>query len=299
MGHKRRFGHLRGLGGLLIGLLAAGAPLAAPLPFPEPRAGDRILVVSPHPDDESLCCGGIIQRALANGASVAIVWVTAGDAFELDAFVTERHLRLRGRGMERLGHMRIAEALAAGEHYGIPRDALDVLGYPDRGLELLLGDYHDLPYRSPYTRTDRVPYARVPSPGARNTGRNLERDLGRVIDRFAPTLVLAAAPEDVHRDHAASGEFARRLLEARGQADRLRYWIVHAGHHHWPQPHGLHRDLPLGVPPVAPDREWQSFTLTDEEQRGKLAALELHRTQWEVMANLMRAFVRRNELFAK
>jgi LmbE family N-acetylglucosaminyl deacetylase len=282
----------------MAGLLAAGTAAAAPPPFPEPGADDRVLVVAPHPDDESLCCGGYIQRALKNGARVAIVWVTAGDAFELDALVTERHLRLRGLGMERLGHMRIAEALAAGEQYGIPRDALEVLGYPDRGLRALLADYYDIAYLSRYTRSDRVPYARVLSPGARNTGRNLERDLARVINDFSPTLVLAAAPEDTHPDHAASGEFARRVLSARGEADRLRYWIVHAGRH-WPQPRGLHPDLALGVPPVAPMRDWQPFPVTDAEQRGKLAALQLHRTQWEVMDNLMRAFVRRNELFAK
>ncbi len=163
----------------------------------------------------------------------------------------------------------------------------------------MLDTYRDLPYFSPYTRTDRVPYARVLSPGARNTGQNVERDLARVMKDFGPTLVLAAAPEDVHPDHAASGEFARRVLESRGESERLRYWIVHAGHHHWPQPHGLHTNLELGIPPVAPQRDWETFALTDDEQRGKLAALELHRTQWEVMANLMRAFVRRNELFAR
>ena len=286
------------LAALLVGFCSIAPAMAAMTPFPEPQAGDRILVVSPHPDDESLCCGGLIQRALARGARVAIVWVTAGDAFELDALVTEHHLRLKGTGMERLGHMRIAEALAAGEHYGIPRSALDVLGYPDRGLAGMLDAYHELPYFSPYTRSDRVPYARVLSPGARNTGRNVERDIARVVDDFAPTLVFAAAPEDRHPDHAASGQFALRVLTARGQADRLRYYVVHAGSR-WPEPRGLHVNLPLSPPPVAPLRDWQSFELSDPEQQGKLAVLQLHRTQWEVMAHFLRAFVRRTELFSR
>ena len=42
-------------------------------------AGDRVLVLAPHPDDESLACGGIIQRALARGARVRIVFLTYGD----------------------------------------------------------------------------------------------------------------------------------------------------------------------------------------------------------------------------
>jgi LmbE family N-acetylglucosaminyl deacetylase len=279
---------------------AASAAFAGPAstPFPEPRRGDRVLVVSPHPDDESLCCGGLIQRALRNGARVAIVWITAGDAFELDALVTERRLPLKGPRMERLGHMRIAEALAAGEHYGIPRDALDVLGYPDRGLRGMLDAYYDLPYFSPYTRTDRVPYARVLSPGAKNTGHNVERDLARVIGEFSPTLVLAASPEDRHPDHAASGQFTLRVLRARGEQDKLRYWVVHAGSH-WPSPRGLYLNLPLAVPPVAPSRDWEALTLTNEEQQGKLAALQLHHTQWLLTPNFLRTFVRRTELFAR
>jgi LmbE family N-acetylglucosaminyl deacetylase len=287
---------IRSLTSIFLVLFALPALCAAP-PFPEPSSSDRVLIVSPHPDDETLCCAGYIQRAVAKGAQVAIVWVTAGDAFELDALVTERHLRLRGLGMERLGHVRIAEALAAGERLGVPRDSLDVLGYPDRGLQALLGPYFDLPYHSAYTRTDRVPYARVLSPGASYRGRNVERDLRQVIDAFAPTLVLAAAPEDLHTDHATSGEFALRILRERGQAERLRYWVVHSGSH-WPTPRGLHPALPLTPATVAAQRDWQSFALTDAEQQGKLAALELHHTQWEVMAHFLRAFVRRNELFA-
>src|SRR5690606_16065184 len=37
-------------------------------------AGARILVVAPHPDDESLCCGGLIATARRAGAEVSIVW---------------------------------------------------------------------------------------------------------------------------------------------------------------------------------------------------------------------------------
>ena len=53
---------------------------------------DAVLVVAPHPDDETLCCAGVIQRARAAGARVAIVWLTGGDAFELDAILVERRL---------------------------------------------------------------------------------------------------------------------------------------------------------------------------------------------------------------
>ncbi len=51
-------------------------------PIPEaaaPQAGDRILVFSPHPDDESIAVGGYIYNACQNGAIVRIILVTDGN----------------------------------------------------------------------------------------------------------------------------------------------------------------------------------------------------------------------------
>ncbi|MEP7314633.1 MAG: PIG-L family deacetylase, partial [Pseudomonadota bacterium] len=135
-----------------ISLAVGAAPAQLPA-MREPVAADRVLVVSPHPDDESLCCAGYIQRAVAAGAQVTIVWMTAGDGFELDALVVERHMHLKGSGLERLGLMRMNEARGAGRVLGVAPEQMIVLGYPDRGLRALLGDYYSAPYRSRYTRS--------------------------------------------------------------------------------------------------------------------------------------------------
>ncbi|MDE1886478.1 MAG: PIG-L family deacetylase, partial [Xanthomonadaceae bacterium] len=34
---------------------------------------DRILIVAPHPDDESIATGGLIQAARAGGAAVRVI----------------------------------------------------------------------------------------------------------------------------------------------------------------------------------------------------------------------------------
>jgi LmbE family N-acetylglucosaminyl deacetylase len=278
----------------LIALL--GLAQAAPAPMPVPGPHDRILVIAPHPDDESLCCAGMLQRAASRGATIAVVWITAGDGFALDAMLVEHSLWPTQSALRLLGRQRLVEAAAAATELGVPPEQQYFLDYPDRGVAALAGDYYQRSYRSPSTGLTAVAYAGAFSPGASYTGSNLERDLARVIDGFQPTLVLAAAPQDRHPDHSASGALARRLLAERGQLDRLRYWIVHAPH--WPQPRGYQPQLPLVPPAQAVALRWQQLALSATERAHKLAALRDHQSQLRVMETFMLSFVRANELFA-
>jgi LmbE family N-acetylglucosaminyl deacetylase len=125
---------------LLTLALWTARPADAALPLMAvPGANDRVLVIAPHPDDESLCCAGLIQQTLNAGASVGIVWITAGDGFELDALVVERTLSPGSAAMQRLGKQRLREAHAAADALGVPRASQYVLGYPDRGVAALIG----------------------------------------------------------------------------------------------------------------------------------------------------------------
>ena len=54
-------------------------------------AGERLLVIAPHPDDETLGAGGLIQRVLERGGTVRVVLVTAGDGY-VEAVVHETGL---------------------------------------------------------------------------------------------------------------------------------------------------------------------------------------------------------------
>jgi LmbE family N-acetylglucosaminyl deacetylase len=259
---------------------------------------DSLLIVSPHPDDESLCCAGLMRRALAQGARVSVVWVTGGDAFELDARLVEKRLRPGLLGLQKLGEQRIGEAMAAADRLGIPPANRFVLGYPDRGIQRLMLDHFFVPFRSRYTGQSSVGFASAVSPQAPYEGRRLDADLRKVIDRTAPTHVFVASPLDAHPDHSASGEFVMRILGERNQLDRVYYWIIHGGFD-WPRPRGLHRQNALIPPERARDLPWLRFQLTDAEQDDKLAALTAHRSQMEIMKPFLRAFVRRNELFTK
>ncbi len=279
-----------------LGPLAhAQPPSALPL-MDAPAAQDRVLVIAPHPDDESLCCAGLLQRARSNGAAIAVVWITAGDGFELDAMLTERTLWPKVGNLERLGAQRLMEAGVAATELGVPPSQQYVLGYPDHGVVPLLADFYTRIYRSRYTGLSAVAYPQALSPQAAYTGANLERDLTRVLDEFRPTLVLAAAPQDLHPDHYGSGELARRLLQRRVESQQLRYWIVHA--RHWPRPRGYHPGMSLAPPASAAALHWQSLPLDDAERARKLAALRAHRSQLQLTAPFMYSFVRANEIFA-
>ncbi len=270
----------------------------ASLPEAEPLGGsERVLVFSPHPDDEVLCCAGMLLQAREAGADVWIVHVTVGDAFELAAIVQERRLRAVGDPMVKLGERRLAEARAAAAVLGVPEDHVIFLGFPDRGLRtLVLGDQHAL-YRSRFTLRTSVPYAEARSPGLAYTGSNLMAELRAVLDEVGPTVVLAPTPRDAHPDHRAIGQLVMELLQERGQPEIGRWWIVH-GDSEWPLPKGVHPSQPLFPPLRARTLPWERFDLEPRWVATKLLAIDTYRSQVEMMRRFLVSFARRNELIS-
>jgi LmbE family N-acetylglucosaminyl deacetylase len=266
--------------------------------LPQFDSNTSLLVVAPHPDDESLCCAGVIQRVLHAGGHASIVWVTSGDGSELDLLVVERSLFVRPQKLRDLADRRMAEARAAATILGVPEGQQFFLGYPDRGVLKLVTDNYATPYHSKYTGGSAVPYDGALSPGHAYTGENLEYDFATVLDRVRPTLILAPSPQDTHPDHRATGILVLREMSHRDQLSRVRYWIVHGGEG-WPSPRGLYRGLPLIPPPRSRGLAPSAFVLEPDEQDHKLEALRAYRTQMEVMSSFLLAFVRTTELFSE
>ncbi len=265
-------------------------------PWPGPGAGERVLLLSPHPDDESACCGGLVRRALSRGAEVYVVWLTSGDGFEWDTALLDRTLRPSPKDHRDLGLRRMGEARAAAERLGLPGTHLFFLGYPDRGLLHLFLEHYTQPYRSPYTGLEAVSYPGSFHPGAPYTGQALEADLGRVVENVRPTLLLAPSPLDAHVDHRATGYLALRLL---GTHSGLKgaFYIVHGGLE-WPLPKGYHPALALEPPPRGRELPWLRLDLTPKEEEAKRQALLAHRSQMQILGRFLLAFVRKNELFS-
>ena len=267
-----------------------------PSALPDIGPDTSLLVVSPHPDDETICCGGVIQEVVRAGGRVTLLWLTSGDAARVSLILTG-HSLFPGTGVAReLGARRMGEAVVAAARLGVARAGQLFLGYPDGGLQELLGAYRTTPYTSPTTGAAAVPYAAALYPGHAYTGESLERDFAAVLERVQPTLILAPTPLDSHPDHRAAGLLAQRLV-ARHTPASVRYWIVHGGEG-WPGPRDLLPGLPLTPAPLAVPLAPVAFALDPAEEDAKLLALRAYQTQMRVMAPFLLSFVRTNELFS-
>jgi len=87
--------------------------------------GCRALILAPHPDDESLGCGGLIAAACAAGLAPAVVILTDGAA---------SHPHSTSHPPARLAALREAEARQALAILGLPAQNLFLLREPDTRL---------------------------------------------------------------------------------------------------------------------------------------------------------------------
>jgi len=285
------------LAALLHGAARAAAAAGAAPPLPPLDASSSLLVVAPHPDDETLCCAGLVQRVARAGGRVSVVWITSGDGSRLDLLLIEKSLLHRPGDSRELGERRMREARTATSLLGVPAQGQLFLGYPDRGLAELLAAHRTLPYTSPFNGAAAVPYPDALYPAHPYSGASLERDLAAVIERVHPTLILAPTPLDAHPDHRAAGEATIEVATRLELLGAVRYWIVHGGEG-WPSPRGLVKGVPLTPAPLMHGIAQTPFVLAPGEEDRKQRALEAYATQMRVLAPFLLAFVRSDELFA-
>lgn len=138
------------------------------------QPSDRLLILAPHPDDETIAAGVLMQRALLAGARVCVIVATDGDNNPWPQRWLERRWRLGPRAGRRWGARRRRESRQAMRALGVDSSSVIFLGWPDQQLTELLLD----------------------------GGRALRRLL-QVIDDFRPTHVVVPVLDDRHPDHNA------------------------------------------------------------------------------------------------
>lgn len=267
--------------------------------------GDRILIFAPHPDDETIATGGIIQKAVEMGLPVRLVYFTYGDNNETSFIVYRKRPVAPGKAVQQMGLVRHGEALAATGALGLRPDQVTFLGYPDfRCLKIWTEHWGDCePCESMFTHTNRVPYPNALRPGAPYRGEEVLADIERMLCDFAtgygaPTKVFVSHPGDHNPDHLALYLFVRvALLNLRSQMQpEVVPFLVH--HPEWPLPPGYNPGLGLEPPDrLRNENKWIVNRLAPEQVALKRAALQKHQTQYRVSASYLDSFMRANELF--
>ncbi len=171
--------------------LTAAAALAAmerlPLVTFEQLAARSLVVIAPHPDDESLGCGGLIAAARSRALPVQVVVVSDG---------TGSHPNSRSYPPDRLRTLREKETFAAMGELGLPREAVTFLRLPDR---------------------------LVPSDGPRAEA--AVAAILSIADAGETDLLTATWGHDPHHDHQAVFQLALRVCHCRPRLRLLTYSI--------------------------------------------------------------------------
>jgi len=264
----------------------------------------KILVIAPHPDDETLAAGGVIEKALGAGDQVKVVVVTNGDGQKYSPILLGDGVAVKPGDYVAVGMQRQMESVHALESLGLRTEDMIFLGYPDRGTaSLWLADWRSqCPYRSVYTKAEKNPYPDTYRAGEAYCGSNLLDDLQNILDDYRPDLILLPHPSDQHPDHGAVSNFARMAVamisvEHTGYAPEIWAYLVHYGM--FPEPRGKHMDNFL-VPPeklLEPASHWGSVLLSPSEVSEKYKAIQQYSSQIRLLGRFLPSFARSNELF--
>ncbi len=263
----------------------------------------RVLIIAPHPDDETLAAGGLIQSAVKAAANVKIVYLTHGDYNEIASIFFQKRPLLTKADFIKSGQIRKKEAISAMSVLGLKEQNLIFLGYPDFGtLNIWRSHWGETkPFRSFITRINKVPYVDDFSYGRPYRGDNIVRDFEKILLLFQPTHVFVTAPFDLNSDHrAAYLYFQVALLNLNDKIEKPSVfgYLVHA--QRWPTPKQYKPDAKLDPPGSMlsdDDFKWLSYSLTPQQVELKKEALLRYGSQAAYSKNFMLSFARMNEVY--
>lgn len=233
-----------------------------------PRAR-RVLVFSPHPDDDVISMGGILRKLNENGNAITIAYMTSGNIAVFDHDV-RRHLDFIERGAAVLGldpaRARAARAQAEGSFAAKAPGEIDIplvqeLKRMIRESEAISAlEAVGLPRGA--GRFLNLPFYRTGEVQKRPIGEEDVAIVARLLDELAPDLVFAAGdlsdPHGTHRQCKAAIE--RALERYRGPAPEV--WYYRGAWQEWPI-----AEADVLVP------------LSQDELRAKIFAIFKHQSQ--------------------
>ena len=265
----------------------------------------RLLVIAPHPDDETLAAGGIIQQALAAGLDVKVFVVTNGDGQALAPLALHMDLLPRPKDYIADGKQRQIETLKSLRSLGLPSSAISFLDYPDGQLNQLWLDNWTTacPLRARFTRSTRSPYPQTDIIEKSYCGKNLISELQANLEEFKPDLILLPHPNDEHADHRATTSFMMMALTLERNHNpeykpAVMGYLVHYGF--FPQPRGWHLSSVV-LPPISlsgAENKWERIDLTPDQIKIKGQAIRAYPSQLRLLGSFLPSFARSDEIFA-
>ena len=171
----------------------------APAGQPAFSTRTRLLVVAPHPDDETIATGLLLQQVRAAGGEVRILLLTDGDNNPWPQRWLERRLRVKPPDRRRWAQRRRAEMRQALERLGLSQASMRPLGWPDLGVSTLL---------------------------LQSSGDGVAA-IAREIGQFTPSLIALPSLLDRHPDHGATHVLVRLALAGQAAAPALYTYLVH------------------------------------------------------------------------
>lgn len=275
--------------------------------------GLRLMVFTPHPDDEALGASGLIQRVREKDGEVQVVYITNGDGYPDGVKCELSQLRAPKNDFIEYGELRHNEAVQSLSALGLDPTSGIFLGFPDGGIDDLWSDHwsRSSPYTSPYTHSDRPPYKESPSKRLQYSGDNLQEQISRTLMDFAPDWVVLPDLRDEHPDHSATGLFVldalRRLKEEKEEGfdfTQVFTYLIHFPDY----PSSANWTLRVktaglggkGTPCLTlASTQWMSLPMTTEEVEGKKRAIAAHRSQFSVLGGFFSKFSHPYEVFGR
>ena len=275
---------------------------------------ERLLVLAPHPDDETLSAAGLIHQVFEPGGSVRTVVVTAGDAYvqAVQSDTGKRHPTKAD--FLKYGEKRLEESRHAARVLGKGFIHLDLFGFSDGAIYPMLVSHWGLthPDKSEFTGFSHVLYIEAEDKGIAQDGEVLRNELVAILRATKPTLIAFPDVMENDSDHAGLGMFAllaiNDWLEHANETSptpRLLAYLIH-WQHGWPPGSNADKpldlsDQPLFLPDDLPLRGLTRtcLNLSVQERNLKRDALAQYQTQQRAMGPFLAAFVHSNECFTE
>jgi LmbE family N-acetylglucosaminyl deacetylase len=259
----------------------------------------ELLVVTPHPDDEVLGFGGLIDAYLEQGKPVRIVVTTDGDAYcEACRFWKSASVAGPTCGAEDLSNFATAEKDSFAEvRRGESQAALAILGapepvflgYPDTGLAAAWANHRAGAPDEPLRRSDFSHCERCETcvggygegPVTELSAATLVASLEELLSATGEGALVATTHWlDGHGDHAGLGHLVKTVNAALERPRTLAFGVIHA---HTPKD-TAHSDCwyPQPAAPVCPCADEERASADPEW----LASVRSHRLRPDLPARL-------------